>query len=244
MGNEHIPILMYHHVVKDPSKTNLITVTDKRFEEDMEYLKKNGYNTISFKELIDYKEGRAKLPGKPIIITFDDGYDNNYKYAYPILKKNNMKATIFVVGSRLGIIKYNNDPRYSYFSWEQAKEMFESGLVEIQPHTYDLHYYKESPNHGEGVLSKTKESKKSHYDRFTKDTDKIIKLIKEKVGSESYVYAYPYGKYNSTNEEVLKKLNFKVTLTTKSKYANISDGLYELKRINVPSNKKLKDLLF
>ncbi|HLR35248.1 MAG TPA: polysaccharide deacetylase family protein [Tissierellales bacterium] len=241
--NQLIPILMYHHIVEEGEETNKITVTNKRFKEDMEYLKNEGYNTISFKELIEFEEGKGDLPDKPIIVTFDDGYENNYKYAYPILKKDNMKATIFILGARMGITNYNRDSKYSYMSWEQAKEMQESGVIEIQPHSYDLHYYKESSKHGHGVLPMKKETKEEHYNRFLEDTEKVMKLIKDKVGSESYVFAYPYGDYNETNEEVLKDLNFKVTLTTRSEYADISNGLYGLKRINVPSHKKLKELL-
>jgi peptidoglycan/xylan/chitin deacetylase (PgdA/CDA1 family) len=238
-----IPILMYHHVVEEGNETNKITITTKRFEEDIEYLKDKGYTVISFKELIAYSDGKENLPDKPIIITFDDGYEDNYKNAYPILKKNNIKATIFVVGSRIGITNFNDDSRYSYMSWDQAKEMYESGLIEIQPHSYDLHYYKESLKHGQGVLPKIKENKKEHHDRFLNDTEKVMKFIKDNVGSDSYVYAYPYGKYVLTNEEVLKELDFKITLTTQSQYADISNGLYGLKRINVPSHKKLKELL-
>jgi peptidoglycan/xylan/chitin deacetylase (PgdA/CDA1 family) len=241
--NEVIPILMYHHVVEEGMETNKIMITTKRFEEDMEYLKKEGYTTIFFKELIDYKEGRGKLPEKPIVITFDDGYEDNYKNAYPILKRNNMKATIFVIGSRIGITNFNNDSRYSYLSWEQSKEMYESGLVEIQPHSYDLHYYRGNSEHGKGVLPISQENKKDHYNRFLKDTKEVMKHINNNIGCESYVFSYPYGKYVSTNEEVLKILNFKVTLTTKSEYADISNGLYGLKRINVPNHKKLEDLL-
>ncbi len=238
-----IPVLMYHHVVEEGNEVNKITITTKRFKEDMEYLKTKGYTSISFKQLIDYNEGREDIPKKPVIITFDDGYKDNYINAYPILKKNNMKATIFIIGSRKGITNFNNNPRYSYFSWGQAKEMYESGFIEIQPHSYDLHHYKENSKHGQGVLPKAKESKKEHYDRFLKDTEKVMKYIKDNVGSESYVYAYPYGKYNNTNEEVLKALNFKATLTTKNQYADISNRLYRLKRINVPSHKKLSELL-
>lgn len=241
--NQLIPILMYHHIVEEDNETNKITITTKRFKEDMKYLRTKGYTTISFKELIKYREGKGKFPEKPIIITFDDGYEDNYKYAYPILNENNMKATIFVLGARMGITNFNNDTRYSYMSWKQAKEMYESGFIEIQPHSYDLHNYEENFKYGQGVLSKNKENKKQHYDRFLEDTEKIMKLIKDNVGCENYVFAYPYGKYNATNEEVLKYLNFKITLTTKSEYADISNGLYELKRINVPSHKKLGELL-
>ena len=238
-----IPILMYHHVGKEGVEVNKITITNKRFEEDMKYLKDNRYTPIFFNELVSYEENGTSLPEKPVIITFDDGLEDNYKYAYPVLRKNNMKATIFTIGSRIGIRNFNNDTRYSYFTWKEGKEMYESGIVEIQPHSYDLHNYKENSKHGVGVLPMSREDEDLHYDRFSKDTVQVMKLIKENIGCDSYVYAYPYGKYNSTNERVLKDLNFKVTLTTKSKYADISNGLYELKRINVPSHKKLNQLL-
>jgi len=242
-ANETIPILMYHHIVEEGKETNKITINSQRFKDDMKFLKKEGYTAISFRELIDWKEGKGDLPQKPVIITFDDGYEDNYKYAYPILKENDMKATIFVIGSRIGITNFNNDPRYSYFSWEQAREMYESGFIEIQPHSYDLHHFKENAEHGHGVLPMNKESKEDYYSRFSQDTQRVMKLIKDNVGCEIYVYAYPYGKYVSESETVLKELGFKVTLTTKSKYANISKDLYELKRINVPSHKKLSELL-
>lgn len=77
---------MYHHVVEEGKEVNKITITTKRFEEDMEYLKTKGYTSISFKELIDYDEGKGNFPDKPVIITFDDGYEDNYINAYPILK--------------------------------------------------------------------------------------------------------------------------------------------------------------
>ncbi|MBU5436518.1 polysaccharide deacetylase family protein [Tissierella sp. MSJ-40] len=121
--------------------------------------------------------------------------------------------------------------------------MYESGLVEIQPHSYDLHHYRENSKHGKGILPISQENKKDHYNRFLKDTKEVMKHINDNIGCESYVFSYPYGKYVSTNEEVLKTLNFKVILTTKSEYADISNGLYGLKRINVPSHKRLEDLL-
>lgn len=243
-NNRYIPILMYHHIVEEGEKTDKIRVTKERFKEDTEYLKKEGYTTISFKELIKYKEGKGKLPKKPIIITFDDGYKDNYEYAYPILKENNMKAAIFVIGSRIGKTNFNNDPKYNYFSWDEAKEMYNSELIEIQPHSYNLHYYKESKSHGNGVLKRKGEDKSAYYARVKKDGIQAIQIIKDKLGSESYVYAYPYGKYNRATEKILKELNIKVTLTTRNRYANISKDLYGLKRINVTSYKKLEDLLY
>lgn len=238
-----IPILMYHHIVEDESEVNLITLTLTRFEQDIAYLKKKKYTPISFKDLIDFKEGKSKLPKKPIIITFDDGYYNNYKHAYPVLVRENVKATIFVIGARLGVTSYNNDPRYTYFAWKDAKEMYQSNLIEIQPHTYNLHFYKENNDHGHGVLAIADETEQHHYDRFALDTQKVIQCIKTNTGSDSYVFSYPYGDYNSTNETLLKNMGFKVSTTTKNDFADITTDLYKLKRINVPSDKTLAELL-
>lgn len=239
VGDGTIPILMYHHVVGDREEVNKITITKERFEEDLKYLREKGYTALLFNELIECRKGERKFPSKPIIITFDDGLADNYIHAYPLLKDYNIKATIFVIGSRMGIENYNQDTRYSYFSWGQAREMAESGWIEIQPHSYDLHHYKENSQHGHGALAMENESKTQHYDRFLKDTHQVVTLIKEELGLDSYVYAYPYGEYTSTNEKVLKDLGFKVTLTTHSVYINLSKDLYHLKRINVPSHKTL-----
>lgn len=67
--------------------------------------------------------------------------------------------------------------------------MYESGLIEVQPHSYDLHHYEVNSKHGKGVLPKAKESRKDHYGRFLKDTEKVVNLIRDNVGCESYVYA-------------------------------------------------------
>lgn len=86
------------------------------------------------------EKGEA-LPEKPVVITFDDGYQSNYEYAYPILKKYGMKATIFVIGSSVGKDEYKDTglPMLPHFGVSEAREMENSGLISIQSHTYDLH---------------------------------------------------------------------------------------------------------
>ena len=195
-------------------------------------LKELGFTTIHFKDYIEYRENRKKLPLNPIIITFDDGYYSNYKYAYPILKDLNMKATISVIGWSVGR-QYNKDnitPIDRHFTWVQAKEMYESGYIDIQNHSYDLH----------NLNSTMKGTKKSQYEtqaeyerRFREDTLKQKKLIESNVGNEVIVYTYPYGIYNETNEKILKELGFKVTLTTESGISDLDNGLNILKRINM-----------
>ena len=105
-GGRIINVLMYHHF---DDTTNLGAVVAKdEFKKQIKYLKDNGYNTITVQELIDYKNGKIDLPEKPVLITSDDGYLSNYEFMYPILKENNMKATIFVIGDNIDNADENN----------------------------------------------------------------------------------------------------------------------------------------
>lgn len=230
--NINVPILMFHHLSLDSSKWNYITMSPDRFEEKMHKLKQSGFNTISFKDYIDYINGKMVLPKNPIIITFDDGYYSNYEYAFPILKKLNMKATISVVGWSMGreLGKDNISSINKHFTWEQAKEMYDSGLIDIQSHSYDLHDYNRDSM---GVNRKAYESQEQYEKRFKDDTYKMMNLIKTHIGNEPLVYTYPYGIYNETTEKVLKELGYKVTLTTIDGVSEVFDDLFLLKRINV-----------
>lgn len=101
-----IPILLYHNFVttvpdSDPDNFNYIN-TPESFEENIKTLLENKYSIISFKDLNDAYTGKKELPPNPIIITFDDGYYSNYEYIYPILKKYNVKASIFIITDRIG----------------------------------------------------------------------------------------------------------------------------------------------
>ena len=79
-----LPILMYHHLSENNSKLNKYTISPSEFKSDLEFIQKNGYTTISINDLINFTNGQ-NLPEKPIMITFDDGYQSVYKYAYPML---------------------------------------------------------------------------------------------------------------------------------------------------------------
>ena len=114
-----IPVLNYHKV--DEQKIAL-SISPQEFEEQIKYLAKEGYNTITPSEMMNALEYGTPLPEKPIMITFDDGYLDNYTNAYPILKKYGFTATIFLVTGFIG-----NDPRF--MNWEEIKEMKDNGFV-------------------------------------------------------------------------------------------------------------------
>src|SRR3990167_4829126 len=126
-----VPILMYHYVNdQEPSRSRL-GVSPATFERQMRFLSEHKYNVIPLEELADLIRSGQKIPPKTAAITFDDGYLDNYTRAYPILKKYNLPATIFVVINRLGK-KMGND---EYMSWVQVRELSDSGLVTIASHS-------------------------------------------------------------------------------------------------------------
>jgi peptidoglycan/xylan/chitin deacetylase (PgdA/CDA1 family) len=143
--------MMYHHVNREPEDS--ISITPEHFDEQIKFLADSGYRSLHLCEFYEYHK-RWDIPDKLVLITFDDGYADNFLYAYPILKKYNMKATIFPVTT---FIKDKADKRPpekttnfdllmktpfaksgldDFLSWAEMKEMEESGLIDIQAHSH------------------------------------------------------------------------------------------------------------
>ena len=136
-----LPVLMYHGVHSNPKKAGDYVITPQALEEDLLYLQRQGCTTVVMSDLIAYVQQGTPLPEKPVMITFDDGYYNNYLNAYPLLQKYQMKAVISIIVGETD--KYSeldeNKENYSHITWDMINEMMESGLIEIQNHTYNLH---------------------------------------------------------------------------------------------------------
>lgn len=234
-----LPILMYHHFTTDISKCNDNTILVDKFQNDMETLKKAGYNTISFSELYEFVYNNKSLPKNPIIITIDDGYLSNYDYAYKILKDLDMKACIFVIGKTVGVTNMKNP----HFSYSQAKEMYQSGHVDIQSHTYNLH----DISIRKGILKLETESKEEYISMLRNDLMLSKNNIKQNVNNNVIVLSYPYGLYDNLSLNIIKQLGFKITVVTDEGMniiqQNKFDCLYNLKRINVNNDLKGNELL-
>ena len=246
-----VPILMYHHF--DTDAANDMTVSPEAFEEHIASLCAEGYTSVSFEELRSYVKNGTPLPEKPICITMDDGYLSNYDIAYPILQKYNMKATVFVIGSMSGLNFYpvTNYPVTPYFSWEQAKEMHESGVMAIECHTYDMHHWRpyesgERPVR-ENVLPLENESTEEHKAALSSDIKQYIAISESNLGHTPFVFAYPNGKYTENAEKIIADLGFEITLTTNPHVNYIFKGdstsLLRLGRFTVTNDISGKDLL-
>lgn len=228
-----IPILMYHAICESSSKAGKFVITKNAFEDDLKYLKAAGYNTISFSELIDFVENNVPLPENPIMLTFDDGYYNNYCYAYPLLKEYNAKATISIIGKYTDLYSEisEENPNYSHITWEQAREMCDSGLVEIQNHSYNSHT---TDNGRNGTKKKNGESIAAYTEYIYSDIGKLQEEINKNLGYTPTVFAYPFGSVSEASYDILKQMGFKATLSCAEKINEIhtggSDDLYMLGR--------------
>ena len=200
-----VMVLNYHKVV-DEHMSLSVPLAD--FEQHMKWLKEYGYTSITPEELYEFIVNGSELPEKPVLITFDDGYKDNYTNAYPIMKKYGFKGTIFVVTGFLGV--YDN-----YMTWEQAKELADNGFS-IESHTYS---HKSMTEASDEEISK----------ELTKSRD----TIRNKLGIEADFMAYPTGTYNLHIAELVQKAGYKGAFTIK--YDNVSreSNVYALERVPI-----------
>ena len=232
-----VPIIMYHSILKDPSRSNKYTVTPAVLEEDLKYIKDKGYTTVTIADLISYVYDDSPLPEKPIVLTFDDGHYNNYGYLFPLLEKYDMKAVISIVGSYTDKFTETDEANlnYSYLRWKDIKELMDTGRIEFQNHTYNLH-----SNTGKRIgTKKIKGETDEHYKSILKDD--ILKLQQEFEENTNYTpkcFTYPFGGISNASLDIIKELGFKASLSCDqgiNKLTKNPNSLYLLKRYNRPS---------
>lgn len=207
----HVPILMYHHIAyyygdKNDQLASLY-VFPENFDKQMAYLKIAGYHIISLDKLYRGLQGLEKLPEKPIVITFDDGYDDNYQFAYPILKKYEMTATFFIITGKISSATYIN--------WRQLRNLAKNGFG-IGAHTV---------NH-ENLSALSSDLAKKEISKSKKDLELALdKKIR--------FFAYPFGDYNINLYKYLEENNFLAAVTTADGLVENGSKLYQLPRKRV-----------
>lgn len=227
-----VPIIMYHSVLKDPERTGKYVITPAQFEEDLIYLKNNGYTTIVVEDLINWVYNDGELPEKPIILTFDDGYYNNYLYAFPLLKQYECKAVISIIGNYTDQYTKSGERNayYSHITWDMVSEMIDSGIIEIANHSYDMH----TLNKGrKGSNKKKNESYEVYKSTFERDLVEFQNKIEEMTGYMPKTYTYPYGSVSKDSLEFVKELGFYASLSCaegKNCLTGDKNELYLLKR--------------
>lgn len=208
--------VMYHGLVKEKNSQNKYMIDPVIFENDLKYLTENGYHTIFVSELIDYIKNGTPLPEKPVLLTFDDGYYNNYTYAFPLLKKYGCKAVISMIGIEADKAEKENNknPLYSECGWTELREMTDSGLVEIQNHTFDLHKIK---NGVQGAAQIGGESAEEYKKRLAEDIERFNESAEREAVKKADCFTYPFGAKNSLTEEIIEKSGFAAAMDCEEK---------------------------
>ena len=208
---DSVPILSYHRV-NDVDK-NALTLGVDQFEQQIKYLTDNGYNFITIDEFLDAREGNAQLPNKPVILTFDAGYVDMFKNVFPILQQYNARATLFAITDYLNLYP-------TYLTWNQALELQQSGLVDIESNTLSHPDLTDS-------LSKT-ELRSQLY-----GSKQAIEWYLKKPAK--YI-AYPGGKYTREAEALSRDIGYRAAFTIDYGLARNDPNNYVMSRIPIFGN--------
>jgi len=227
-------ILMLHMVTSEmPEDESLkdLYITDDMLRRYCEYFK-DKYQIVSLGEGYDIIKNNKPVDNPNLLaFTFDDGYDNNYYLAYPILRELGIKANINIIA------KYTDENYPGYLTWEQVKEMSDSGLISIGSHTYNSHFYttdnfgKETPVLAAVLPSESGENRKK---RIFSDLERADKMISNVIGKEVEIFAYPYGVCPvELVEEIRDKFGYNIQLLVKSGVNRGADKFIKLNRFCV-----------
>jgi len=198
-----IPILLYHHVA--PGRP----ITPQAFEAQLRFLQDNSYRNLSIDELMQVVEGNREVPAQAFVISFDDGYGDNWTCAFPILQRLSMKAIIYLVTERVGT--------EGFLSWPEIRSMSESGLVTFGSHTH---------THRRFV-------RREPYRNLEEELRQSKTLIEDELRKPCEHLAWPWGDYETAWLPFVKTVGYRSAATTLSGANTTGKDPYALKRINV-----------
>lgn len=219
-GYQTVPVLSYHRISK--TRTSSMELPEKKFYEQMKYLKDEGYRVITLDQLMDFVDFKGDIPDKSVVITFDDGWKSMLTRAYPILRDFGFPATLFVytdfVGTKSGL------------SWDDIKTLSKNG-IDIQCHS-KTHRYLSRPKKGEIF--------RDYFDDIGKELKEPRDLLRKKINRRCEYMAYPYGETNDLVVTTLQKLGYKGAFTVKRGGNPFFTGRYEINRSMIYGNFEMK----
>ena len=201
-----VPVLMYHSIDHNDKNTKL-SVSPESFARQMEFLRKNNYNVVPLERVVPYIIRREKPPAKTIAITLDDGFHNNYQDAYPVLKRYNIPATIFVIVNRVGAP--------GFLTWDEIKEMSDSGIITIGSHSR-THFW---------LLGSDP--------RFL--ADEVVnskKMLEDKLGKKVNTFCYPMGAFDEDSERAVESAGYLCAVSTNPRGVP-QDDIFAIKRVKI-----------
>ncbi|MEW6624630.1 MAG: polysaccharide deacetylase family protein [Bacillota bacterium] len=234
---DKVAALMYHHIDEVESS---VTITPQRFAQHLEMLEQRGYNVISIDDLREFLEGRKSVPPNAVVLTFDDGYESFYDYAFPILKEKDMSAVVFMIVRHIGV-KKGQIPK---LDWAQMQEMLAHGMS-FHSHTYDSHVYLKINAHGEeqpALVSRAylaaenrTEAQEEYIERIYTDLEKSKRELEDGLKTRVDFFSVPYGAKNAEVEKVCLDIGMNYIFTIKPGLISSKTDPMSLPRINAGS---------
>lgn len=237
-----LPVLMYHSILKDSARQGQYVISPSVLSADLDALQQRGYQTVTVSDLLAYVYDGAPLPDKPVMITFDDGYYNNYVYAYPLLEQRGMRAVVSIIGSETAQYSENGveNAYWSHLRLERLAEM--QDVFEVQNHSWNLHEYGER----RGCLRRRGEDADSYAALLREDAEQTQRLLTDAGLPAPTCYTYPFGACSNESEQILKEMGFLCTLGCEER-VNLLTGdpacLYEMGRYNRPAGESTESYL-
>lgn len=218
-----VPILMYHYISVPPMDADQyrldLSVSPALFAEHLRWLRENGYTTISLDEVYRALTEGAPLPDRAVVLTFDDGYEDAYTHAFPLLHAYGLTGTFFVV------TEWIDAHTPGYLTWDQAREMAAGGMA-IQSHT------RSHPD-----LTDT-----CDYNCLVYQLLGSAETIEAEIGVRPHFFCYPGGRYNAEVLRVVEQAGFSAAVTTQAGTFQINDRLLELPRARIRGTTTTDDL--
>ena len=206
-----VPVLMYHTI--DPNGDDMSPhISPAIFERQMDFLARHHYNVVAPEKVVAYMKGEEKMPRRTVAITADDGFENFYTYAFPLLKKYNLKATVFMITGKIG------EP--GMLNWHELREMSDSGLVTIGSHTKS-HPWLPTVSVDE--------------DRLHEELAGSKKTLEDGLGRRVDFICYPNGGFNDLTKETARRAGYKGGFTTNPVKRSGIDDIYAIRRIKMSS---------
>ena len=210
--------VLCYHCVKNEANSYLRPTKVEDFDKQMQYLSQS-YSPISLETMAQHLQNGTALPAKAIAVTFDDGYQDNYENAYPILKRYNIPATIFLTTDFIGTGEIPAWDKGCYaadealmLSWQQVREMSDND-ISFGSHTLTHPFLTKIP--------RAQVEKELH---VSKD------IIEQQIGKPVTTFAYPSGDFNSDIKQIVKEAGYSAAVSTIAGYNKVHDDVHAMRR--------------
>jgi peptidoglycan/xylan/chitin deacetylase (PgdA/CDA1 family) len=207
-----LPIAMYHMVKPSVPAGNRLVVSVKTFDRQMQFLKKNNYAVLTLEQASSLIAQKRKIPARAVVLTFDDGTVDNYLYAFPILKKYGLPATIFLVVDDIGAP--------DKLTWDQIRRMQESGLITFGSHSMS-HPFLECITSGPELERQIRGSKQA---------------LESALNGPVSTFSYPCGRLNQDVRQRAIDAGYRAAVVTNPGKAAANDDVFALKRLRISEN--------